>query len=1125
MKNWARKTPNLKEYNQLPIYLQVVELSLIALQAPFEKEVRSVQAVSVYGISDKNDVVCAHVYDFEMYFYVADVPNVLTQDKNKVAAEILRSLNQNTDLKSQSKEVSKKELDPVSRVELYEGNSLLYYEGPERRTFYKVVLSHPTLLGQTRSLLQQGLSLEFPETTVFHRFECFESNWAYLNRFMTDHEVTGGCWLKLGRCEQSVCSPTKASAGFKLVEDSELKKSTCGVELYCSKDWVVNVTRNKAVVDKGTTLDVNSIARLRVLSFDIECAMRDGKFPDPKTDAIIQIACSCREKEVQLKVVFCLKETAQIPHTETHCFENEKDLLLAFADFVVKYDPDVVTGYNVAAFDLPYFHTRCIATRSREGLFIGRELGKQLKVPRSDSDKTFVFDARSVRIKGRLVLDLFPVIKSSFKLSSYSLNAVATHFLKEQKDDVQYQIMMELFNGSPEDRKRLAKYCLQDADLAYRLMDKLLVLVNTVEMARVTGISLTDALYAGQQLKMFFLLHTACRKPDTRLLIPHLPEGQKQQNSSYEGAICLEPNRGFYERPIVTLDFASLYPSIMIAHNICYSTLIDPALPQQPCVPNGQLTRAPTGACFVSSSVKKGMLPEILKSLLDARRETRKALRECEKDSDLAMVLNGRQLAYKYVANSIYGVTGTAVGRLPCLEVSSSVTAFGREIICKTKKLVEEEFRSTAEQKPVVIYGDTDSVMIDFLGTNDADFKAYLENKKEWNKTKKRDSVPKLREEAFALDFYCKNNRRVDNRDEQENNSRTKMLESQAAMLKKAFVLGAEAEVFVNARFASPLRIEFEKIYFPYLLINKKRYAGMFWTDAKCADKMDAKGIELVRRDNCALVRKVLKVTLEKILRDCDVEAALAFVKEVVSRLVQGKVDLSELIITKSLSNTLEKYKVKTPHVELALKMARRSSSQSSSSSKQFEPKSGDRIAYVVVEKPGKNVKVYEKAEDPLYVLENHLPVDYEYYLKHQLALPLERILEPIVGDVNKLFCDASARTTKRIRVPNKALAMFVTVKETCKGCSRSLKTHKDALCEECVGNAVVPFLKALQNVRSDAKRMAMFWTSCQSCQEDAHQEILCTNSDCAIYYSRTKAIKDFQDSKRVFEKFLNQFT
>ena len=162
--------------------------------------------------------------------------------------------------------------------------------------------------------------------------------------------------------------------------------------------------------------------------------------------------------------------------------------------------------------------------------------------------------------------------------------------------------------GSDADRHRLAVYCLKDAILPQRLMDKLSVLINYVEMARLTGVPVSFLISRGQQIKVFSMILRKCR--DVDLLVPTLKKSGPQGDEGYEGATVLDPIKSYYEIPIATLDFASLYPSIMQAYNLCYSTMLSPQ--EATRIDPSKFKRSENGHNFVHSSVKKGILPTIL---------------------------------------------------------------------------------------------------------------------------------------------------------------------------------------------------------------------------------------------------------------------------------------------------------------------------------------------------------------------------------------------------------------------------------------------------------------------------------------------------------------------------------
>ena len=560
--------------------------------------------------------------------------------------------------------------------------------------------------------------------------------------------------------------------------------------------------------------DWAKMAPLRVLSFDIECAGRKGIFPEANQDPVIQIAnvvTRYGEEKPFVRNVFCLDTCCPIVNTQVLEFDAEEKMLMAWRDFLEEVDPDVIIGYNISNFDFPYLLDRAkflkcprfpywtrmknMTSQARETNFSSKQMGNR--------------DTKSTNINGRIQLDLLQLVQRDHHLRSYTLNSVCAEFLSEQKEDVHHTMITELFNGTPESRRRLAVYCLKDAYLPQRLMDKLMCLVNYTEMARVTGVPFRYLLSRGQQVKFISqLFRKALLK---KLVIPNLRS--ESSDDQYEGATVIEPTRGYHAVPIATLDFASLYPSIIQAHNLCYTTLLKnkAMVDKLGFKKDEDYIMTPNGDMFCTQKIRKGLLTEILEELLTARKGAKKEL-GTETDPFRKAVLNGRQLALKISANSVYGLTGATVGKLPCLEIASSTTSYGREMIERTKSEVEARYNiaNGYSHDAQVIYGDTDSVMVKF--------------------------GPKE--------------------------------------IEKCMELGNEAANFVSTKFIKPIKLEFEKVYFPYLLINKKRYAGLFWTNPNTHDKMDSKGIETVRRDNCRLVQTVIETVLRKILIDRDVDGA-----------------------------------------------------------------------------------------------------------------------------------------------------------------------------------------------------------------------------------------------------------
>jgi DNA polymerase delta subunit 1 len=332
--------------------------------------------------------------------------------------------------------------------------------------------------------------------------------------------------------------------------------------------------------------------------------------------------------------------------------------------------------------------------------------------------------------------------------------------------------------------------------------------------------------------------------------------------------------------------------------------------------------------------------------------------------------------------------------------------------------------------------------------------------------------------------------------------------------VEEAMKLGAEAASIVTKEFLTPIKLEFEKVYFPYLLMNKKRYAGLYWTNPKKHDKMDTKGIETVRRDTCSLVANVVTECLNLILIDRNVNRAIDYAKGIISDLLTNRLDLSLLVISKSLGKGADGsgYVAKQAHVELAERMRKRDPRSA--------PSVGDRVAYVIT-KAAKGVPAYEKAEDPIYVLEHDIPIDTEYYLKNQLMLPLTRIFEPILGSTSDLFAGDHTRHIK-VSTPSTGggIMQFAVKKRTCLGCKVPLSADEASVCKHCMHKQDELYVKAMEKVREFEETYSRAWTQCQRCSATLHQDVLCTNRDCSIFYRRKKIQKDLKEAQESLDRF-----
>ena len=1029
-----------------------------------------VPILRTFGVTDSGNSVCVFIHGFTPYGYFALPEGVHFEHSADNLGHIRELINAKLANAVRGKAQHEVLCLGVGYVDQFK--SIMGYETSHNR-FFQVHLSMPNLVATLKRIMEtEGMNLPgvTGQEVLYQPFEC---NVPYVLRFMVDREIIGAGWLSLPKeCYQIRNEQDKKTH----CQVSSLRFDylcTCGFASFLTLfalgplQLEVDISYND-VISRKSEGEWNKMAPLRILSFDIECQGRKGHFPEAEYDPVIQIANSVKvygEKKPMVQNVFTLKGCLPIVGAQVISSQSEPDMLLKWRLFLEESDPDIITGYNVQNFDIPYLLDRADALGKKTSSLKGfRQWGRIRNSAAKMKETMFQSAAFGKRanietsIEGRVIFDMLPYMQRNHKLSSYTLNSVCAEYLGQQKEDVHHSIISDLQNGSDEDRHRLATYCLKDALLPMRLMDKLSVLVNYIEMARVTGVPMSFLISRGQQIKVFSMILRKCRAE--KLLVPTLKKSGGGPDVGYEGATVLDPIKNYYADPIATLDFASLYPSIMQAYNLCYSTLVSPN--ELSKLDPSLYKKTENGNVFVHSHVKMGILPTILSELLSARTRAKKDMKNAPTEFERA-VQNGRQLALKISANSVYGFTGATVGQLPCLPIASSVTAYGRQLLEKTKEFIEEKYTVSNgyQHDAQVVYGDTDSVFIKF-GTS---------------------------------------------------------------TIEETFPIAIEAAEMCSSIFPKPIDLEFEKVYFPLLLMNKKRYAGLMWTQMDKYDKMDTKGLETVRRDNCALVREVIQTSLDKILIGQDVPGAISYVKSEISDLLQNKMDISRLVITKSLNKGAEyalglggkkeDYKMKQAHVELAARMKKRDPGSA--------PQMGDRVPYVIIT-GAKGAANFEKAEDPIYVLDNNIPIDCKWYLSNQLSKPLARIFEPIVDDVDKSLLQGDH--TRKIFIPTPSarkgsLAMFAVKKATCIGCKVPVDPKQGYLCKHCTSREAEIYMEKVAVLREAELRYADLWSAAQRIHGTVHSDIMCTGDGCSCQFYRRKKV---QADIRLAQEMVNKF-
>nr|QDO16561.1 DNA polymerase delta catalytic subunit [Crypthecodinium cohnii]USW07833.1 DNA polymerase delta catalytic subunit [Crypthecodinium cohnii] len=937
----------------------------------------------LYGLTLEGCSVCARLSGIRPYFYMRCASEIRGREED-LKQELSKQLGAST----------------VLSVEVVRRTPLMTYQ--LEQDMFKVTLASQDKMKEAAHAVEGNRLPNFSGET-------FEAEVPFLLRFLVDKDFGGGRWVELpvGSWKKVEASSDTliSSSQLEVVADGDVLRAIPLKEEGGSAMPPVRTVAVEAQTDAeghlagaSCTLSVQGVSSQHARAIWI--LQNDNEVvPDASTGgdqgwSEVQIEDYDPTKPEPPKVFTSTNEFSLAEHLA-------QTLALFDADFLLSYDlPLCVKGLLAGA---PVAKSGSPLARA-----LTRRVGLDVKLTPSSGEVS--------GLVGRLPFHLAKQVEKEHKLVDYSLGSLYEHFCKKPLAELRSSTLATLRSERP---RAYASHLLKSAQACMQIFDKLALLFNFVEMARVTGVPLRYLLDRGEAVKVQAQL---LRVAGSRGFVLPSQRSIVGEEARLEGATVLEPSKGFYRCPITVLDFASLYPSIMMAHNLCYSTMLRPGAEKKPDAPASKasppiiLGPESEGASthFVQSSVRQGLLPFIVEQLLRERKATRRELAECGPGEDSRKkVLHGRQLALKISANSVYGFTGAVNGPLPCLELAGAVTAYGRQMIQTTRAKIESHFTTSAgyDNDAKVIYGDTDSVMVD------------------WG-------------------------------DEQMS-------------LEKATKLSEEAAKVCTDAFPSPVRLEFEKIYRPYLLMAKKRYAGLAWSSPKAEPSVEFKGIETVRRDWSDFTRQGMEKSLKLLLRpdggDGQAEA-VEFVRGLVRDLRENKVDLTSLVISKSLGR--EDYATKLPHVEVANKLRARLGPAAS-------PSTGDRVCYVVLA-GAPNTKVYDRAEDPLYALENEMPVDADYYLENQFKEPLTRVFEHVCGGTQKakdvLFGMAAGQqqvVRSAASSASRGLGKFMKVKPKCLGCKTvTVATMEAPFCSGCESLATTKKEEIKEALSSRAKEL-----------------------------------------------------
>jgi len=755
--------------------------------------------------------------------------------------------------------------------------------------------------------------------------------------------------------------------------------------------------------------DIQKPAPAMMMVFDIECNSESFGFPDAELpdDRCEQIGIvlqdvneSCGRKYIMLSRISTRRAKrsklevsgeaqghgdAPALSVDYECFGgNEKAMLLRFVDIIKDNGVVHIVAHNGLNFDIPFLvkraqHLKIDKAFLRMSIF--NSMPCRFQEREIQNNQLGAYKIGEIDPQGIVVHDTLIYFRKAFSLSSYSLNALGEHFLGgRQKLDMPPKKMFRLFQQkfhAAEDGPRLledvAIYCLVDTILTIDLVSKVKMIHALYGLSAVTCTKMHEYIVTGEQRKSYAVICQKAMEKNYFINKDALPVPPE----SYQGATVLPPSIGLHLQPILGLDFASLYPSIMQAYNLCFSTCewLKDAPRRAPGLTDDQRdiyrhTIKPYGQAetevsvsFVKKEVREGLLPMLLAELLDARKGAKKKMKDADNAFD-KMIYDQLQRAFKITCNAIYGFCGVQGRRDPdcaafpgccglrrdqkrcqCYRgmlsncfVAQTVTQRGRRLIDETAKHVLEKWPDAQ-----IVYGDTDSC-------------------------------------------YVKPN-----------------LPPTVAGLKQAMTLGGEMAAYITDKFPKPVLLEFEKVMWPFLQKAKKRYISVCYEDLTSKPKRDAKGVELVRRDNSEMLRNCYREVFEALLPLPDLtndacgfdEAAInenvsGIVRRHLTAILNDDIPAEQYVISKQLAAS---YKSTPLHRVLADTIKERVLAAKMTCD---IPMPGDRVSFVIVLGPDEK-KLMNRAEDPSWQREHGPPIDRLYYTK-QLSSAICGITETVLN-------------------------------------------------------------------------------------------------------------------------------
>ncbi|CAG4991602.1 unnamed protein product [Parnassius apollo] len=716
------------------------------------------------------------------------------------------------------------------------------------------------------------------------------------------------------------------------------------------------LSQNESIIDTP----VAEMDFLTLMLVEVHTSVRGDLNPNPSIDPIeaifitVKNDCPSNHFLLQSLTEILVVDSLPPPKYLDRCvfdsnityLDTESQLLEKLIELVEKHDPDILCGYEIEMNSWGY-----IIERAQN---IGIEIIKYIsRITENNRQKRYRSDDKELegRVIGRITFNVWRLFRHELALSSYSFENCMYVILNERVPSYSFTQLSDWWK----DESRILRwipveYYLTKLSGTVRMLEKLDMINRTSELARLFGLQWWEVLSRGSQFRVESLMLRAARPLNLVALSPTV-----RQRAAMRAPECLplifEPESRFYSDPVIVLDFQSLYPSMMIAYNYCFSTCIGRVqningdTPYEfgawrlriskskldTLVSNGLVHWSPVGVGFIKPSVRRGVLPALLRRILAARQAVKKNMK-IQTDEAVKKAMHSRQLGLKLIANVTYGYTAANFsGRMPCVEVGDSVVAKGRETLERAIKLVENNSKWNAK----VIYGDTDSMFVLVPGGSRA----------------------------------------------------------------QAFEIGQEIADAVTADNPSPVALKLEKVYQPCILQTKKRYVGyMYESPDQKKPVYEAKGIETVRRDGCPAGVKLLQRALCELFDTGDMSRVKRIVCTTLSRLVDGTMPPEELFFTREYHGPAG-YRpgAAAPPNEIAKRLVSRDG--------RGAPRAGWRVAWQVCAGPP-GAALARLARSPAELLREPAQPHVPYYATRVLLPPLHRCLSLLgVHVLNWLDC------------------------------------------------------------------------------------------------------------------------